>query len=428
MLSACLLLFTVLVADPQLGGANSPSLDVLIETGRAYNVQNIEQQGRVEQAQAEHQRALGLFLPSFNASATYQRNQYEARPTFPNSDGTLKTAIIQPKDLLEARLNVEVPLIDVSSIAGMGTANARRDAARLNAAFTQDDVSRQIIRAYYQYTSAFTLLESTALAQQAAEDNLALVSNRANAGLASPLDVDRAQSEVQRAKQAAAEASAQRAIAVRTIHTLTGIVLEGTPPDLPHDLSAEAPLEQWLARIDESNAVRASNADANAAHNRAQAAWMRLVPRVAAVGSEVFTNAPGFLRSPYYAVGVTARWRLDADVFSEASVQDANARIALAQARRVRENNLGNVQDTWIQIEALRARCAAAEAQFTAAERASRFARDRYTGGTATQLEVVQADRDRFAADVARVQAWADLAYARSDLRLLTHVAMGAQP
>ena len=38
--------------------------------------------------------------------------------------------------------------------------------------------------------------------------------------------------------------------------------------------------------------------------------------------------------------------------------------------------------------------------------------------GAATQLDVQQADRDAFSVEVARIQAQADLAYARASVRL----------
>jgi outer membrane protein TolC len=56
--------------------------------------------------------------------------------------------------------------------------------------------------------------------------------------------------------------------------------------------------------------------------------------------------------------------------------------------------------------------------QISASRLASELARDRYTVGAATQLEVVQAQQDAFSADVARIQADAELAYARAALRV----------
>ena len=59
-----------------------------------------------------------------------------------------------------------------------------------------------------------------------------------------------------------------------------------------------------------------------------------------------------------------------------------------------------------------------ARAQAAAAKRAAELATDRYGAGAATQLDVTQAQRDAYLADASRIQADADLALARVQLRL----------
>ena len=59
-----------------------------------------------------------------------------------------------------------------------------------------------------------------------------------------------------------------------------------------------------------------------------------------------------------------------------------------------------------------------ARAQVQAETAAAQLARDRFGGGLATQLDVLQAEQDLFKAEVARIQADADLVYARAALRL----------
>jgi len=64
------------------------------------------------------------------------------------------------------------------------------------------------------------------------------------------------------------------------------------------------------------------------------------------------------------------------------------------------------------------AKSRSARAQTLAANRAFEQARQKYSEGSATQLEVVQAQRDAFGAELTRIQSDADLAYARALLRL----------
>jgi outer membrane protein TolC len=49
---------------------------------------------------------------------------------------------------------------------------------------------------------------------------------------------------------------------------------------------------------------------------------------------------------------------------------------------------------------------------------AADLAQDRYRAGVATQLDLLQAQRDAFAAEVSRIQADADLINARAQLRI----------
>ena len=72
----------------------------------------------------------------------------------------------------------------------------------------------------------------------------------------------------------------------------------------------------------------------------------------------------------------------------------------------------------WQQIRADIESAQSSRAQVVATKLAASLAEDRYENGVATQLDVLQARQDAFAADVARIQADADLAYARLALRL----------
>ena len=94
------------------------------------------------------------------------------------------------------------------------------------------------------------------------------------------------------------------------------------------------------------------------------------------------------------------------------------------KARRAAEDQIKQAYDQVVTgIEKARA----ARAQVAATTLAVSLSRDRYQSGTATQLDVTQAQRDAFLAEVARISADADLAYARASLRLSTRRASGSE-
>src|SRR5690606_12405966 len=74
--------------------------------------------------------------------------------------------------------------------------------------------------------------------------------------------------------------------------------------------------------------------------------------------------------------------------------------------------------EAWQRVEASRASAEAAIAALEASRRAAADARARYEAGAGTQLEQIQAERDLFQAEVAHIQAIANLRVARAVLRI----------
>ncbi len=112
-------------------------------------------------------------------------------------------------------------------------------------------------------------------------------------------------------------------------------------------------------------------------------------------------------------------WALD---FSTApGIRARNAEAAAARAREEQTRlAIGDaIFRTWNGIDAGIARSRSARNQAAVSARAAEVARTRYHSGVGTQLELIQADRDAFAAQAGRIQADADLLNARAQLRLL---------
>jgi outer membrane protein TolC len=150
------------------------------------------------------------------------------------------------------------------------------------------------------------------------------------------------------------------------------------------------------------------------------------LPTITASAQERFTNAPSLtLHKEYYLLQATATWKLDATVPAAARAQEAAATVAAARADKTRRNAEDAIFVDWHQVRASIDRARAARAQIEASARAATLAHDRYLGGIATQLDVLQAQQDLFRADVGRIQAEADLAYARASLRLDSGHPMG---
>jgi len=119
-----------------------------------------------------------------------------------------------------------------------------------------------------------------------------------------------------------------------------------------------------------------------------------------------------------YLLQVTATWKLDLTIIPQIRAQNAAAAAARANEDRARLAAEDAVFRDWQQIRADIESARSSRAQVAATKLAASLAEDRYQSGVATQLDVLQARQDAFSADVARIQADADLAYARMALRI----------
>lgn len=188
------------------------------------------------------------------------------------------------------------------------------------------------------------------------------------------------------------------------------------PEDDVTPATALADLETGLSTLP---AVQAAEHDAQAAGRVATAARLAWLPSVSAQFTQRFTNATGFQgQSAVYNAGVNLAWRLDGPTFMGMGVQGANENSAVLNVERVKLQARDQLHSDWQRLNAALAKVDAARVQVEAAQRAAQVAKDRYAVGAATQVDVIQAERDVFGAEVSQIQARAELATARASVRL----------
>ncbi len=416
---------------PQAAWALQP-LEELVASAKTRNLDNREAQAVVDQRASEAKQSWSRIAPSITAKATYTRNQYPAQinqcaglstQASVCSDGSAPFVIsITPVDQLEAVFTLNVPLVDVGNWQRIGAARATADAARLRLGASANDVEKAVTRTYFQVVGNEATLAAAQRALAASLDSQKIVLTRKEAGSASDLDVERARAEVERAKQVVAAADQGRAVSRRSLESLTGVSPSEGSAALPDDSLAEEP---GLAALEPAAmgqpAVRAAAAEAKAADKTADAGYAALYPSVAGNVTERLTNATGFSgHVASWAVGVSATWSLDLSTYFAAKALSGASAVAEVRRARAEQQARDDLHTEWQEVRADVAKLKAARAESDASLRAAALAKDRYRAGSATQLEVVQADRDAFAGEVARIQAQADLAYARAAIRIDT--------
>jgi outer membrane protein TolC len=151
----------------------------------------------------------------------------------------------------------------------------------------------------------------------------------------------------------------------------------------------------------------------------ATAARFALLPSLSAGAQGRLTNATGFVgHQATYVLTATLNWRLDVTSFGTVKSGEAAARLARVREASARQAALDQIHESWSRISNGIAKSHAARAEALASTAAALRARERYREGAGTHFELVQAERDAYSAEVSRIQADADLSYARVALRL----------
>jgi outer membrane protein TolC len=414
------LAFAVVSSTPSAAFALQ-GLDEFVKGAKAAGLDEREARLTAEQRGREADVALGRLLPTLTASLTYTRNQYPASLDRPAATGGIETIVITPEDQLDGNLTLRVPLIDVGGWFRVSAARAGADAASLRASATAADAEAEVSRLYYTLVGATWLRDAAKKSQAAAESNLGTVEKRKAAERALETDVLRAKAEVERAKRAVAEAEQQVSSATRSLRTLTGVEPTAGVPAFDPPRADELPKPEAERLAATAPAVRAAEADARQAERTRDAAWAALAPTVTATLNERFTNATGFAnQSAIFSLQLAATITLDYSAVAQARATDTAAAIAKVRAERARLAQVDQASDASdrVRVQAVRAKAARAEEEST--EQAVKLWRERLAAGNATLLEVVQAERDALSASASRIQAEADLAYARALLKAKT--------
>lgn len=368
-------------------------------------------------ASAEAGQVWGGLLPAVTASGAFVRNQYKAEIAVPPSD----TITIAPLNQLDGALKVEVPLIDVSRWLQTSSAVATVRAAGLREQGTRAQVRREVVLAYYAAAGGQALVEAAAQSLEVARAQAEQQQARAQAGVATELELVRASAEIQRTEQVIADARALEANARRTLFSLTAVVPGAFPALTADDLHLEPPLAELEGAVPGLPAVQAAEEDANAAGRAQAAAATALIPSVQAQFTQRLTNATGFSgQSAAWNAGVSLSWRLDAPVVQGIRAASAREQIAALTAAKARLAATDQLHSDWQRTIAAASKQKAAQAQVLAARRAAALAGERHAAGVATQLDLISADRDRLQAEVNDILARYELASARACLRLST--------
>lgn len=395
------------------------ALSAFVERAATENVDGrLAIEARVR-AEAELGQAWGALLPAFTANGGWTHNQYNAVLDFPTGLNTTKSVTITPTDQLDVTLKVELPLIDPARWLKTSSSAASSEAAVAREKSAREQIKRQVATAWFAWVSAHALHASAQRSLETARSQLEVTSARTQAGVANELELVRAQAEVERNQQLVADAESLIATSARSLNTLSGLRPTEAPPLQVDDLTEEKPLADLESGLSQLPQVVAAERDAEAARRAWTAATLALVPSINGQFTERLTNATGFQgQNALYNLGVNFNWRLDVPAVHALRAQRSAQSTAALNAEKALQSASDQLHSDWQRVHTAIVKVRSAKAQVTAAHRASALAHERYSAGVATQLDVIQAERDALVAEVNDIQALAELGNARASLRL----------
>lgn len=365
---------------------------------------------------AEASAAGGRLLPNIGLTGSYTRNEYAA--SFELGGRKLTFA---PYDQLDAQALLTVPVIDVVAWAKRTIAWAQSDMAKHDARRSAVDIAKQVAQQYYRLAAAEGVRDAAERSAAVATEQAHLVQARLSEGAASSLEMAQAESDEAAAQQSVASAKLSVSLAARVLETLSGLTPEPGGGVAEVSLHAEKPIEAWLAYIDGTlPALAQSRSAERAARASNNAASYAYIPSVTATASERYTNAAAFNGGHPHVWQVKANlaWNFDLSLTPMQQAQRHKLAAASAKARYSARQLADQLYTDYQQIEANRAKSSAARAQVKATSLGETLAFEKRQAGVITQLDVLQARRDAFSAQVNRVSADADLLLYRALLRL----------
>lgn len=306
-------------------------------------------------------------------------------------------------------LQLVQPLFSPQGAFLVGAARSGAEAASLGAQEAREQVLLGTARAYLSLAAIDDLLNAAREAEKTALQRETDARRRLEAGVGLPVELSRAQSQTAQARAQIAALEGQQAALRATMVQLTG------EPVVP----AAGASENWAAAADPASspwdqtfAVQSATAAVDAARKVLRYDHFAWLPTVAGVAKGNYNSNSGFSgHNTSYDLILTATvplydrgTRYAAKAEDEAKLSQAEASLAAARAR---------ARATW---EGARANLAAAqaalqqsEANLALAEQARKQVEGAFQGGAATNLELAEADTQRFLAASALAQSRAAL-------------------
>jgi outer membrane protein len=389
------------------------------------NLATLRAHERRNEARGQQEQARAPLLPNVSGVA-YQANLTENLVALGFQPGTFpgfNTTFLGPFKNFDARLSLRQSVFDLSAIRNYQAGKAGVRVAELSEALAREEVASRTGLSYLEALRADRAVVAAQANVELAQALLQLARDQRNAGVATGVDVIRAQTRLAEQQVGLAQAQTDSEQARLNLQRLIGLPL-GSAMTLTDQLRF---VEDPLPSIDTAVAqaaqdrreIQVAEEENRVSQLEVQSARAEHLPSLEVVGDYGSSGiTPGSFDLPTRRVAV----QLNVPIFNGGLTQ---GRVTAAASRqRQTELSLANIrgqveEDVRLALTTLRTAAVqvrAADESVTLAQRELEMARDRFRAGVADNLEVITAQTSLANARVSQVTALAQHNAARLNL------------
>lgn len=401
-----------------------PALDTLIEESFTSNADLVVAAARVDEARAVLGEASSFFWPRLDAQASGARSRVSRRtatafPGLPREFNDYRATLNVSYELdLFGRLRSSAE----AARAELAASEASRDAVRLA-------LAAQVAKSYYAMQAFERQVALTRETVKLREDALELQKKRFRGGVISEFELRQLEAETAAVRAQLppleqARETEEAALAVLLGRTpaevmQSAIEVSSTEPAMIAPVLPEGlPSELLLRRPD----LVAAERQLAAAHAQIAVARAEMFPSISLTGylgresaalSNLFSGPAGIAN---IAVGLAQPIFAGGRLQARTQQAEARERQALAEYQQAIRSAFGEVRSALAVQARSRESFDAQAAREQALRETARLARLRYENGVASQLDVIDAERNLLAARIARIDAQRQQRAAIADL------------
>jgi OMF family outer membrane factor len=408
------------------------TIDEALSIAHRNNRDLAQAKARVAQAHAGVLQSWAALLPQVVAQGKYTHNYKQVSLDFGAFASALNlpsstfppNAIIQKGEQLDGSLSATVPLVVPSAYPALKAAIALEDASRANDDVTDATVLYTTAQTYYACAGADEVVEARKHAVVLEAKALDNAKARLEAGVVNRVEVTRAELQLVRSRQAVLEAQDAAAQSYRALGTIMNVhdairVVGSDEPSAPAG-ELDALTAQALRQRPEFPALQKTMYSYDL--QRQSNLW-KWAPTLSAFGNARVFNYAGFSGDKYsWAVGLELDWTI-----YDGGLRDGQRKLALAQRDEqaakldlLRDQVRDDVYNADRNVRTKRSALDTAKRSVQLSKETLDLVQVQHDAGTATQLDLLQAQDNLVAAEVALAQARFDLSLGALSLERLS--------